>query len=90
MFSRDYNPDIETYHGLSKLYSAMYMVQLLEKADKRQNTSMENGGVNTLITPKPDSLGSTTATQTENIRKEMNQNKKSNYNAFLPEGGGGA
>ena len=85
MFSRDYNPDIETYHGLSKLYSAMYMVQLLEKADKRQNTSMENGGVNTLITPKPDSLGSTTATQTENIRKEMNQNKKSNYNAFLPE-----
>lgn len=85
MFSRDYNPDIKTYYGLSKLYSAAYMVQLLDKADKRQNTSMENGGVNTLITPKPDSLGSTTATQTENIRKEMNQNKKSNYNAFLPE-----
>ena len=85
MFSRDYNPDIKTYYGLSKLYSAAYMVQLLDKSDKRQNTSMENGGVNTLITPKPDSLGSTTATQTENIRKEMNQNKKSNYNAFLPE-----
>lgn len=85
MFSRDYNPDVKTYYGLSKLYSAAYMVQLLEKSDKRQNTSMENGGVNTLITPKPDSLGSTTATQTENIRKEMNQNKKSNYNAFLPE-----
>lgn len=46
---------------------------------------MENGGVNTLITPKPDSIGSTTGMQTENIRKEMNQNKKSNYNAFLPE-----
>ena len=85
MFSREYNPDLETFYGLSKLYSAMYMVQLLEKADKRQNTSLENGGVNVLITPKPDSLGTTTATQVENIRRELNPNGKSNRNAFIPE-----
>lgn len=85
MFSRDYNPTSKSYYGLSKLYSAAYMVQLLEKADKRQNTSLDNGGVNTLITPKADSTGTVTVMQRDQVREELNKKGRSNYNGFLPD-----
>lgn len=85
MFSRDYNPTSNSYYGLSKLYSAAYMVQLLEKADKRQNTSLDNGGVNALITPRADATGTVTVMQRDQIREELNRKGRSNYNGFLPD-----
>lgn len=83
IFARDYNPDSTTYYGLSPLQSAANMVQLLEKADKRQNTSLENGGVNNIITPKPDQFGGVTDVQAKNTEESLNQNERTNFNKFL-------
>ena len=82
MFSREYNTESNTFYGLSPLQSAAYMVQLLEKGDKRQNAALENGGVNTIITPKADQYGGVTEVQAVNTEQEMNDRHKGNRNAF--------
>jgi HK97 family phage portal protein len=83
MFSREYDPQSTTYYGLSPLKSAIYVVQLLEKGDKRQNAALENGGVNVVITPKSDQYGGVTEVQAENAEQELNNTSKSNFNKFL-------
>lgn len=72
IFSREYNPTSLTFFGLSPLESAANMLQLLESGDKRQNTSLKEGGVNTLVTPKPDAVGNLTPEQAANFEEQAN------------------
>ena len=81
IFSREYNPTIETLRGLSPLQAAANMLQLVESADKRQNTSLVNGGVNTIVTPKPDSIGTLTPEEKEVFEQESNS-KGGGFNMF--------
>ena len=83
MFSREYNTESNTFYGLSPLQSAAYMVQLLEKGDKRQNAALENGGVNNIITPRADQYGGVTEVQATNAEQEMNNRRQGNYNSFF-------
>lgn len=83
MFSREYNTESNTFYGLSPLQSAAYMVQLLEKGDKRQNAALENGGVNNIITPKADQYGGVTPVQATNAEAEFNERHHGNYNSFF-------
>ena len=83
MFSREYNTESNTFHGLSPLQSAANIIQLLEKGDKRQNAALSNGGVNNLITPMPDKYGGITQVEAENLRQEMNDRHEGNYNSFI-------
>lgn len=72
IFSREYNPTSLTFFGLSPLESAANMLQLLESGDKRQNTSLNTGGVNALVTPKPDAVGNLTPEQAANFEEQAN------------------
>ena len=83
MFSREYNTESNTFFGLSPLQSAANIIQLLEKGDKRQNASLSNGGVNNIITPKPDQYGGVTEMQGENLKQEFNDRHEGNYNSFI-------
>lgn len=81
IFSREYNPTLETLRGLSPLQAAANMLQLIESADKRQNTSLVNGGTNTIVTPKPDDVGIISPDQKEQFEKNSNKGS-GNFNMF--------
>ena len=66
-----FNPDLESFYGFSPLTAAAASVQLIRNTRKRQNTSAVNGGVDTLITPKPDAMGLMPKDQA-NLEKELN------------------
>lgn len=82
MFSREYNTDSTTLYGLSPLLSAASYVQLIEASLKRQNASITNGGVSTIITPKGDELG-VTQTQAANVEEELNSKHSGNYSKYF-------
>ena len=54
MFSRDYNPDVTTNYGLSPLVSAAKLTYIIDNGLKRQNTTIQQGGVSAIVTPKED------------------------------------
>lgn len=83
MFSREYNTESNTFYGLSPLQSAANIIQLLEKGDKRQNAALSNGGVNNIVTPKPDQFGGVTGVAAENLKQEFNDRHEGNYNSFI-------
>lgn len=66
-----FNPDLESFYGFSPLTAAAASVQLIRNTRKRQNTAAVNGGVDTLITPKPDAMGLMPKDQA-NLEKELN------------------
>lgn len=81
--SFEYNPNAETFFGLSPLVSAASYLQILENGLKRQNTALLNGGVANLITPKPDKEGGVTVFQADQAEKEMNSAGNINKNKFI-------
>lgn len=78
IFSKMYNPDYNSYYGLSPLKAAASYVQLLETGQKRQNTAMQSGGVGRLITPKPSEYGINTQ-DIDKLDKELNGKHLGNY-----------
>lgn len=83
MFSRNYNPDIDEYYGLSPLVSAAKLTTIIDNGLKRQNTSISNGGVSTIVTPKSDGLGGVTPMQRENVEEDLNSSHNGNYTSFF-------
>ena len=77
-----FNPDLESFYGFSPLTAAAASVQLIRNARKRQNTSVTNGGVNTLVTPKPDTMGLMPQDQAE-LERELNSESNINKTKYL-------
>lgn len=77
-----FNPELDEFYGFSPLTAAAASVQLIRNAKKRQNTSVTNGGVNNLITPKPDNMGLMPMDQS-NLEKELNSEKNINKTKYL-------
>lgn len=73
MHSFTYNPDATSFYGLSPLAVAAEYVQLLQKGLKRSNTAMENGAVNTIITPARDSSGLVVPQAATELERELNR-----------------
>lgn len=76
------NLDSESFYGFSPLIAASEDVQLIRNGKKRLNTSMLNGGVNTLITPKPDQMG-LMPKDTEDLERELNSERNINKTKYL-------
>ena len=81
--SFEYNPDGDTFFGLSPLVAAANYLQVLENGLKRQNTAVLNGGVASIVTPKPDAYGGITEVQSEQVEEEMNKKSNINRNKFI-------
>jgi HK97 family phage portal protein len=78
-----YNLDEKSMFGFSPLIAASYDCQLLEKGKRRLNTSLENGGVNTLITPARDKDGFVMPQTAMAVEEELNDVKNANKSKFL-------
>lgn len=77
-----FNPDLDSFYGFSPLVAAAASVQLIRNTRKRQNTAVLNGGVNTLITPKPDAMGLMPKDQ-DNLERELNSESSINKTKYL-------
>lgn len=77
-----FNPDLDSFYGFSPLSAAAASVQLIRTAKQRQNTSLSNGGINTIITPRPDSMGLMPPEQ-EYLEKQLNSEKNINKTKYL-------
>lgn len=77
-----WNPDSDSLFGFSPLSAAAQEVQIIRNGKRRQNTSMVNGAVNTLITPKPDQMG-LMPKDTEDLDRELNSEKNINKSKYL-------
>lgn len=77
-----FNPDLDSFYGFSPLQAAAASVQIIRNAKKRQNTGINNGGVNNLITPKPDNMGLMPKDQS-NLEKELNSEANINKTKYL-------
>lgn len=53
--SFDYNLDDTSFFGTSKIVAAAVYLSVLDKGMRREDTSLDNGGVAGIITPKADS-----------------------------------
>jgi len=78
-----YNLDSDTYFGFSPLIAAAYDCQLLKKGKLRLNTSMDNGGVNTIVAPAKDKDGFTVPQAANALEDDLNSNKNANKTMFL-------
>ena len=78
-----YNLDPDTYFGFSPLIAAAYDCQLIKKGKLRLNTSMDNGGVNTIIAPAKDKDGFVIPQAANELEKDLNSNKNANRTMFL-------
>ena len=78
IWTRKYNPDPATFHGLSPVAVASKLVQIMDAADKRQLNGLANGGGGRLVTPKPGENGMTTPLQRQNLQDEQNNIKNAN------------
>ena len=77
--SFDYNLDDTSFYGTSKIVAAALYLSVLEKGMRRQDVSLDNGGIAGIITPKADSnYGGVMPTDAEQVEKDFNN--KSNFN----------
>ena len=81
--SYTYNPDYDTFHGLSPLVVAGYDIQLLEKGMRRNNTSLNNGSVNTIITPARDKEGIVVPSVANELEDKLNDKNSVNKSIFV-------
>lgn len=77
-----FNPKLDSFEGFSPLTAAAASVQIIRNSKKRQNTSINNGAVNNLVTPKPDGMGLMPATAAE-LEKELNSEGNINKTKYL-------
>lgn len=55
--SFDYNLDDKSFFGTSKVKAAALYLSVMDKGMRRQDTSLNNGGVSNIITPAKDTMG---------------------------------
>lgn len=69
--SFDYNLDDLSFFGTSKIVAAAVYLSVMDKGMRRQDTSLDNGGVAGLVTPKGDQYGINPA-DADDLTKEFN------------------
>lgn len=83
--SFDYNLDDTTMYGTSKIVAAATYLSVMDKGIRRENTALENGGVATLITPKPDNIsGVPRKSDVDQLEREFNHSSNVNKTKVLP------
>ena len=73
-----YNLDDTSFYGTSKIVAAAVYLSVLEKGMRRQDTSLDNGGIAGIITPKADTEYGIKPADAENVEKEVNGKKDFN------------
>ena len=76
--SFDYNLDDTSFYGTSKVVAAAIYLSILDKGMRRQDTSLDNGGISGIITPKADTEYGIKPADADQVEKEVNG--KTNFN----------
>lgn len=76
--SFDYNLDDTSFYGTSKVVAAAVYLSILDKGMRRQDVSLDNGGVAGILTPKPDTEYGIKPSDADQVEKEVNG--KTNFN----------
>lgn len=76
--SFDYNLDDTSFYGTSKIVAAAIYLEVMDKGMKRQDVSLDNGGVAGIITPKADTQFGIKPSDADSVEKEVNSS--SNFN----------
>lgn len=83
--SFDYNLDDHSIFGTSKIVAAATYLSVMDKGIRREDTALENGGVATIITPKPDNIsGVPRKSDVDQLEREFNHSKNVNRTKILP------
>lgn len=83
--SFDYNLDDHSIFGTSKIVAAATYLSVMDKGIRREDTALENGGVATIITPKPDNIsGVPRKSDVDQLEREFNHTKNVNRTKMLP------
>ena len=83
--SFDYNLDDHSIFGTSKIVAAATYLSVMDKGIRREDTALENGGVATIITPKPDNIsGVPRKSDVDQLEREFNHSKNVNRTKMLP------
>lgn len=78
----DYNIDDTTFFGSSKVVAAAVYLSVQQKGMERQNTSLENGGAASIITPT-DSQYPALKEEKDSAEQELNAHRNANKNVFM-------
>ena len=70
--SFDYNLDDTSFFGTSKIVAAAIYLSVLDKGMRRQDVSLDNGGVAGIITPKADTEYGIKPADAEQVEKDIN------------------
>ena len=76
--SFDYNLDDTSFFGTSKIVAAAVYLSILDKGMRRQDVSLDNGGVSGIITPKPDSDYGIKPSDADQVEKDVNGSENFN------------
>lgn len=76
--SFDYNLDDTSFYGTSKVVAAAVYLSILDKGMRRQDVSLDNGGVAGILTPKPDTEYGIKPSDADEVEKSING--KPNFN----------
>ena len=76
--SFDYNLDDTSFYGTSKIVAAAVYLSILDKGMRRQDTSLDNGGVAGIITPKADSEYGIKPSDADQVEKDVNSSSSFN------------
>lgn len=76
--SFDYNLDDTSFFGTSKIVAAAVYLSILDKGMRRQDLSLDNGGVAGIITPKPDSDYGIKPADADQVEKDVNGSENFN------------
>ena len=76
--SFDYNLDDTSFFGTSKVVAAAVYLSIMDKGMRRQDTSLDNGGVAGIITPKSDTEFGIKPADADNVEKSVNGSKNFN------------
>ena len=76
--SFDYNLDDTSFYGTSKVVAAAIYLSILDKGMRRQDVSLDNGGISGVITPKADTEYGIKPADADQVEKEVNG--KTNFN----------
>ena len=76
--SFDYNLDDLSFYGTSKIVAAAVYLSIMDKGMRREDTSLDNGGVAGIITPKADTEYGIKPADADAVEQEINSQKSFN------------
>jgi len=81
--SFDYNLDDTSFYGTSKIIAAAVYLNVIDRAMKRQATTLKNGGPANVITPSSHASAPALPQQVDDIEQKTNAQKNANKNIAM-------